>query len=272
MFARSLLRVAAAPALAVAALAGVASAAPVPFGGNSYDLVLNDDISWSGARDAATSAGGSLAVISSAAEQSFIESLLIDRGAPTGSYWFGLIESDAEGVYRNPGDLPPTYSNFAQNEPNDAGGLGESVGAIYWTVDGGDPASLARRGDWNDLPDAGYPGDGALDPAQADLLRAGYLIEFAPTATPGNGDGSGSGDGSGPGNGDGSGPGGGDGNGPGGGDGGLGGGDGAGGGDGVGGDDGGEPGNPNAIPIPPALLLFPGTAVLAIIAARRMKR
>lgn len=229
MFARFLLRVAAVPVLATSAfVGGVASAAPVPFGGNTYDVILDDDISWTGAQNAATAAGGSLAVISSASEQSFIESLLFDRNAPTGSYWFGLIESDAEGVYRLPGDVPGTFSNFASNEPNDAGGLGESVGAMYWTADGGDPAGLARRGDWNDLPDEGYPNDGGLDPAQADLFRAGYLVEFASVGS-GNGTGNGNGDG--------------------------------------GGD-----GDPNAIPIPPALLLFPGTAVLAILAARRMKR
>lgn len=235
MFARFLLRVAAVPVLAASALAGsVASAAPVPFGGNTYDVVLDDDISWTGAQNAATAAGGSLAVISSASEQAFIETLLLDRNAPTGSYWFGLIESDAEGVYRLPGDVPGTFSNFAANEPNDAGGLGESVGAMYWTADGGDPAGLARRGDWNDLPDEGYPNDGGLDPAQADLFRAGYLVEFAGTGGNGDGGGDGAGDG--------------------------------------GGGGGGDPGNPNAIPIPPALLLFPGTAVLAILAARRMKR
>jgi hypothetical protein len=263
MFARSLVRLAAIPALATVGLAGLASAAPVPFGGSSYDLVLDDDASWTGARDAASAAGGTLAVISSADEQSFIESLLLGRSAPTGSYWFGLQESDAEGVYRAPGDQPATFTNFAAQEPNDAGGLGESFGAIYWTADGGDPAALARRGDWNDLPEEGYPNseDDALNPVQRDLFRQGFLVEFAGVGSgdgggTGGGDGSGDGDGSGPGDGDGSGPGNGDGEGP---------------GDGVGsGGDGG--GNPNAIPVPTALLMFPGTAFLAFLAARRMKR
>lgn len=235
MSARSLLRVAAIPTLALSGLVGgAASGAPVPFGGNRYDLVLDNDISWTGAQGAANSAGGNLAVISSPAEQTFIESLLLDRNAPTGSYWFGLQESDAEGVYRTLDDSPGTFSNFSANEPNDAGGLGENFGAIYWTADGGDPALLARRGDWNDLPDEGYPNGGVLTPGQADLFRAGYLVEFAGVGSD-NGGGPGDGDGGGPGDGDGG-------------------------------------GDPNAIPIPPALLLFPGTAFLAMVAARRMKR
>lgn len=225
MFARSLLRVAAIPALAAIILGiggGSASAAPVPFGGNSYDFVLDDQLTWPAARDAASTAGGSLAVISSAEEQAFIDGLLLGRNAPTGSYWIGIEETAAEGVYSPIDATILSFSNFSTAEPNDAGGLGESVGAIYWTEDGGDPATLPRRGEWNDLPQQGYPNDGALVPAQADLFRAGYLLEFA-DARPDVRDG----------------------------------------------DDG---GNPNAIPIPTALLTFPTTALLAILAARRMRR
>src|SRR5688572_1732310 len=99
MFARPPFAVAALAALVALLLTTAASAAPVPFGGHTYDLVLDDQITWTGARDAAAASGGSLAVISSAQEQSFLEGLLFDRNAPTGSYWFGLQEGATEGIY-----------------------------------------------------------------------------------------------------------------------------------------------------------------------------
>jgi len=243
MSARSVLRAAAIPALASLAAAAAASAAPVPFGGNTYDLVFNDQISWTEAQNAATSAGGSLAVITSAEEQDFIESLLADRDAETGSYWFGIRETEVEGEYVGVNGEALTFNNFANREPNDgAGGVEESVGGIYWTREGeGEEIQQNRRGDWNDLPELGYPHPDTAVPPETDLYRAGYLVEFLGTGN-GNGDGDGDGDGNG----------------------GVGSGDGDGDGDGSGG--------PNPIPIPAAALTFPGTALLAYFASRRVRR
>lgn len=243
MFARSVRRLAAAPAIASLALAAAASAAPVQFGDSSYDLVLDTESTWTEARDAASESGGSLALISSAEEQSFVESLLLDRAAPTGSYWFGIQDVTDQGTFRSVDDEPLTFTNFAPGEPNDGAGVGESVGGIYWTEEGGDPATLSRRGGWNDLPEEGYPNDGvAGNPAQADLFRAGYIVEFAADSIggPGDGDGTDGGDG-----------------------------DGTGGGDGDGDGDG---GGATPIPLPAAALTFPATAALALLAARRVRR
>ena len=246
MSARSVLRAAALPAVATLAAAAQSSAAPVPFGGNTYDLVFHSEITWTAARDAAAASGGSLAVISSEAEQEFIESLLLDRNAETGSYWFGIQETETEGDYEAINGESLTFTNFSPGEPNNgAGGVEESVGGIYWTRDGEgiDETLLGRRGDWNDLPEQGYPNDDAPIPPEPDLFRAGYLVEFA-------GDGTGVGDG--------------------GGDGGI--------GDGVGdggigdGDGGGDGGGPSPIPIPAAAFMFPGTAAIAYFATRRLRR
>jgi hypothetical protein len=220
---------------AAAVPAGLATAAPVNFGGHAYDVIGDDAISWPDARAAATAAGGSLAVIESASEQAFIESLLGDSNATSGSYWFGLQEFD-EGEYR-PLSGSSTYTNFSTGEPNNGVGVDESVGGLYWSASSSD-STFARRGTWNDLPPDGFPLGAGPSPLP-DLPRAGYLIEFnTPIDSPGGGNGGGDGDGGGNGNG--------------------------------GGDGGGGGGNP--IPIPAAALVFPATALLAFGAAKRLKR
>jgi hypothetical protein len=249
--------------------AAIASAAPVPFGGHAYDLILNDQLSWNGAQSAATTAGGQLATITSAAEQTFIESLLTDRNPPTGAYFFGLQETSTAGQFAPVGGETSTFNNFAPGEPNNGVGIeDENVGTVYWTNQPG--LTFDRRGQWNDVPESGYPNSVTGTPPFPDLLRGGYLVEFASTTVPGSGTdgGTGGGDG-GTGGGDG-GTGGGDG-GTDGGNGGTGGGDGGTGG-GDGGGDGGTGGRPNPIPIPPAALAFPGAAALAYFATRRMRR
>ena len=216
-------------------ITGAASAAPVPFGGNSYDVVVDDQLSWTAAQSAAEAAGGHLATITSAAEQSFIESLLIDRDAPTGSYWFGLTETAVEGKFTPINGEQSSFSAFAPGEPNNGLFRDENVGAVYWTSDDdADAFTFSRRGTWNDAPQAGYPPADEGVALFPDLRRAGYLVEFLDV-------GSGSGDGSGTGEGGGSGT-------------------------------GGAGGEPTAIPIPPAILAFPGAAALAYWANRRMRR
>lgn len=168
------------PLLALAGLTGGAAGAPVVFPGNghSYELVLDGDISWDGAQAAARASGRELATITSAQEQAFVEDLLLDSGAPTGSYWFGLRETQTEGEYAWATGETFSYDNFAPGEPNNGGG--ESYGGIYWTADGGPAGLLGRRGGWNDLPLQGYP-NALASPDQVDLFRAGYVVEAADT-------------------------------------------------------------------------------------------
>jgi len=184
-----------------AVLSTAASAAPVSWttgeGGNghSYDVILDNAISWDGARAAAQAAGGDLATISSQAEQGFVESVLSSNNAPTGSYWFGIRETATEGVYQHVNGQALSYTHWAPGQPDNSQGA-ESVGAVLWTAAttngaASDAAALARRGGWNDAPVQGYPIAGLLTPP-ADALRGGYLVEFdASAGGTGNDDGGG---------------------------------------------------------------------------------
>jgi hypothetical protein len=176
--------------------ASSASGSPVPFGNHTYDLILDDTITWPAANTAAAGSGGRLATITSAGEQAFIESLLINRSAPTGAYWFGLQEVGMSNVFVPLNNETTTYNNFAPGEPNSGVTVAESVGSIFWTADPAGPG-FSRRGQWNDLPPGGYP-DAAFITDEADLYRAGYLVEFDRSGV-GNGDGNGT-DGGGGGN------------------------------------------------------------------------
>ena len=59
-------------------------------GGHSYDVVVDQNATWSQAKAAATATGGHLVTINSAAEQAFVEQLLTNASAPAGEYWIGL--------------------------------------------------------------------------------------------------------------------------------------------------------------------------------------
>lgn len=181
-----------------------------PENGHSYDVVLNSTISWTNAQSAAAASGGHLVTITSASEQSFVQSLLSSMGSPTGSYYFGLHETSTEGVYQPINGESSTYFNWDQGEPNNGAGVPETVASILWTKGAGQPTSF-RSGKWNDVPDTGYPDPIVGTPAQADVLRAGYVIES---------DGSG----------------------------------------------------PVPVPLPPAALAFPAGALVAIVAAKRMRK
>jgi hypothetical protein len=179
-------RAAALSALASAAalLAGapVASASPVTWNtgdganGNTYDVIVNNSISWDAARAAAQASGGDLAVIDSAQEQSFVESVLTTNVAATGSYWIGVREA-AEGVWQDANGKGLAYTNWSPGEPDNAAGV-ENVAAILWTNGAtADAAQAARKGRWNDAPTSGYPAAGLTNPPP-DALRAGFLVEI----------------------------------------------------------------------------------------------
>ena len=181
------------PALAALVAGGLgALAAPVVWdssaggNGNTYDVIVDNTITWDAAQAAAQAAGGNLATITSQAEQSFIESALASANAATGSYWFGIRETATEGVYQSVTGEAFGFTNWTPGEPNNAN-TGENVGAVLWTANGGDPATLARRGTWNDEPASGYPAPGLPTPAQPDVLRGGYLLEIAGDDTGGGG-------------------------------------------------------------------------------------
>jgi hypothetical protein len=158
-------------------LSSSSSAAPVVWssaqGGNNhaYELVLNDVISWSGARDAASASGGYLATETSAAEQQFINAVLTAADAPTGQYWLGLRRVEGSPFGWDNGDAM-MFSGWDAGEPNDYQGL-EDSGAVLWSRSG--DVDFGRRGSWNDSSEAGYAT--GEHPGHPDLARAGFVIE-----------------------------------------------------------------------------------------------
>jgi len=193
---RPLRATAPASAALLAAAASLAPASPVTWNaadggnGNTYDVIVNDSVSWDAARAAARAAGGDLATIDSAAEQSFVESVLNTNAAATGSYWFGIREA-SESTWQDVNGRALAYTNWSPGEPDNAAAV-ESVGAVLWSDDAtaaADPAAAARKGRWNDAPNSGYPVLGLVTPPP-DALRAGFLVEI-PGGSTGGDDGSG---------------------------------------------------------------------------------
>jgi len=161
-------------------------AASGTFQGNSYELVLDTTTSWTNAQSTAQVMGGYLVTITSAAEDQFVDSLLTKGNATTGSYWIGLSRSGNGSTFSWVTKEPVSYTNWTPGVPDNFGGV-ENRGSILWTSAPAE-TTFTRRGQWNDLPDAGYPpGFG-----QPDLKRGGYVIEFdsaAGGATGGTGNG-----------------------------------------------------------------------------------
>ncbi|MCP4352195.1 MAG: hypothetical protein GY795_42590, partial [Desulfobacterales bacterium] len=145
--------------------------------GHFYEVFTDTEVTWHQAKAIAEDMGGYLATITSAEEQQFIEDLLISSGAPTGAYWFGLVETGTEGIYTwDNGESLSSYTNWCDGEPNNGWG-GESVGNILWTVEPDAPLNtFARRGEWNDLRSEGWEGVNYRD-----LNRGGYIVESQPT-------------------------------------------------------------------------------------------
>src|SRR5689334_10505415 len=107
----------AAALLPLAALAGPARGGTVLTtatgpGGHRYEVVSDGTITWNGADAAARAGGGFLVTIGDAAEQSFVENLLTDAKAASGSYWFGLHETATEGDYRHVTGVAPAFTHF----------------------------------------------------------------------------------------------------------------------------------------------------------------
>jgi hypothetical protein len=158
---------------------------PVSAGGNDhwYEVVMDNQSSWTQSEAAAEQTGGYLATITSPGEQQFLESLLHNYASSSGAYWVGFKETNTEGVYAWVTGEPVSYTHWNPGEPNNAVGYDappEDSVQILWATDA-DANSwyLGRRGFWNDLPDSGL--DVYLNPTgNIDLIRAGYVVETVP--------------------------------------------------------------------------------------------
>jgi hypothetical protein len=148
--------------------------APSPALPNTYTVVMDASASWSSAKTAAALAGGYLAIISSATEQAAVEAAITAASPPNdGAFWIALRES-TECCYVWDGGGATCFGHWYTAEPNNgAGGTPENRGQVMWNL-----SDASRRGYWNDVPDAGFPGT-------TDISRLGYVIEFgAPDPVP----------------------------------------------------------------------------------------
>jgi hypothetical protein len=163
------------------------SAAPVQWSGNGhwYDVVADNNSSWTQASAAASAAGGYLVTITSQGEQDFVESLLINSGAPSGGYWMDLTATSIDNFVWADGESL-SYTHWGGGEPNGGIAIGsgwgyEDSGQIIWTSDQDSGLPLySRRGDWNDIRNLGWAPGESPTPSLYDLNRAGYIIEMVP--------------------------------------------------------------------------------------------
>ena len=95
---------------------------------------------WTGAQANATTLGGYLAAISSAAENTAIRTFANSQGF-TGSVWIGFTDQAVEGTFVWVNGEPVVYTNWGGGEPNNLGNE--------------DFTELLSSGSWNDLGPTG---------------------------------------------------------------------------------------------------------------------
>jgi hypothetical protein len=108
---------------AATALPQLAHALPI-LNGHEYQLVNAEGSSWTGASAAATSAGWYLATVTSAVENDFIVSNLLQglAVAERSHYWIGGTDAALEGTFAwVTGEAFGAYSNWWGGEPNNVG-------------------------------------------------------------------------------------------------------------------------------------------------------
>ncbi len=171
--------------------------------GHFYEFVKAEDITWTKAKEdaaAKTYAGrqGYLVTVTSADENKFIANKLQGQGwmgatdaghdkqwkwatGPEADTWF-FTQNGYDASGNNTCDAGPTtdqpvghYSNWANNEPNDAGPQGGCTGNedyAHFIQVGGTEATLGETGQWNDYPDT----TAGLDARYYKVH--GYVVEY----------------------------------------------------------------------------------------------
>ncbi|MCP3920427.1 MAG: hypothetical protein GY711_33280 [bacterium] len=108
-----------------------------PTNGHTYQYVPGYG-DWDRADTVATQAGGHIATIADAAEDTFVYATV--DGQPTGNAWLGAFQDMNDPGYMEPGGgwvwvtgEPFTYQNWTAGEPNDGGGAEHVLG--YWPAE-----------------------------------------------------------------------------------------------------------------------------------------
>jgi len=149
------------------ALSSVAYAAVWPDNGHEYVVIAVPGISWTAARAAAQARGPGwdLATIGSAAENTFVESLLNSASTDRAHFWLGATDNVSEGTWVWVDGTPWSFTDWWSGEP------GDTNNEDYLAYD-------LRSGSWawNDAPDdlaATFP-----------TFPQGYVAELSASAPP----------------------------------------------------------------------------------------
>jgi hypothetical protein len=160
--------------------AGGAAAAPVQWGGNGhwYEFIAAPSITWGDADSAATGlgAGWNLASITSAAEETFIISLITGTIAERTHVWIGGTDAATEGTWTWTNGDPFSYTNWWGGEPNNSGNedylaLDFRVSAWAWND--------APTNVFTQVPVAGYIVENPVPVPAAVWLLASALLGVA---------------------------------------------------------------------------------------------
>lgn len=110
--------------------------------GHEYEVVTSEGVTWTSANAAAQSSGWYLATIGSAAENSFVKSLLNPGLAARSHFWLGATDQAIEGTFVWVDGTPFSFTDWWSGEPNNANNedfLAMDLHAGTWA--------------WNDAPD-----------------------------------------------------------------------------------------------------------------------
>lgn len=134
--------------------------------GHEYDVIRAEGITWTNAQAtaAALGSGWQLASITSAAENTFVSSLLSAALPDRSHFWLGASDAKVEGTFEWVTGEAFSYTNWWGGEPNDAGNedfLALDLRSGAWG--------------WNDAPDT----LGAIYG-----FARGYIIERTATTVP----------------------------------------------------------------------------------------
>ncbi len=145
-------------------------------GNNHYYALTSSATNWTTAQKMAISWGGTLATITSAKEQEFINDTFLTGAFEHRPLWIGLYDPPNKGIFS--GHLGPVqvqigsghkvkyqwvtgeplaYSNWKPGEPSSTP-PGENYVAINWEYSASRPRGV--KGDWNDTPLDGTSGYG----------------------------------------------------------------------------------------------------------------
>ena len=127
------------------------------FEGHTYVFVPREQgKNWQMAKRDAQERGGHLVVISSKAEQQFVEKLINKamKNLPW-PVWIGLTDEEGEGVWKWVTGEALTYTNWQRYQPSNSNSITPENYCVIWHSDKQSPPPNgyrgAKKGEWNDI-------------------------------------------------------------------------------------------------------------------------